>query len=162
MPAHWLAQASPAHWLSRIEPVYQDLKGIAAPLLRNKYMEKVTAMPLYGSVQMPVQYALNSTLWTRYTLAITQKGVMLIEGYNTVWLSLSLVAARSLPHSSLQTPVRQWAHTDITAYSAMPSYFIFLTGSLLDAHREVMEVVYPRLLAEIYTAFLKAANLLAS
>lgn len=48
------------------------------------YMERVSAMALYGSVQMPVQYAFNSTIWTRYTLAITQKGLQLIEGYSAV------------------------------------------------------------------------------
>ena len=52
--------------------------------LRKMYMDRVSTMPLYGSVQMPVQYALNSTIWTRYTLAITQKGIQLIEGYSTV------------------------------------------------------------------------------
>ena len=53
-------------------------------------MDRVTAMPLYGSVQIPVQYALNSTIWTKYTLAITQKGLQMIEGYSTVRPTLLL------------------------------------------------------------------------
>lgn len=51
-----------------------------------------------------------------------------------------------------------WTHAEIIGYTATPSSFIFLTGSLLTAQREVIEVLHPRMLSEIYTAFLKAAH----
>jgi hypothetical protein len=55
-----------------------------------------------------------------------------------------------------------WSHAEIIGFTATPVYFTFLTGSLLSANREVIEVLHPRALAEFYTAFLKSANLLSS
>jgi hypothetical protein len=138
-------------------PTYQGLKGtpvrrwlsfvvndphspsLQSAQLRKMFMERVSSMPLYGSVQLPVQYANNSSIWTRYTLSITQKGLQLTEGYSTA-------------------PVRSWTHSDIVGFTPTTSYFIFLTGTLLNAQREVLETTHPRLLSEIYAAFLKAAH----